>query len=30
MNNGGLSRKHSDQIAYINHLISLIDAEIKK
>jgi len=30
MNNGGLSRKHSNQIAYINHLISLIDAEIKK
>ena len=30
MNNGGLSRKHSDQIAYINQLISLIDAEIKK
>ena len=30
MNNGGLSRKHSDQISYINHLISIIDAEIKK
>jgi hypothetical protein len=30
MNNGGLSRKHSNQIAYINYLISLIDAEIKK
>jgi len=30
MNNGGLSRKHSNQIAYINHLISLIDAEIKQ
>ena len=30
MNNGGLSRKHSDQIEFINDLIRLIDAEINK